>query len=106
MKKAGILCFAPAAAMLFFYGLLGILGGFGAIEPIAWLFVALLAASGFFLFKGRWWGCVFGMAAGISFIYMSTRYTGQVIDIERPVGIVLCSYYLFCGLLILRKHCK
>ena len=86
--------------MLIFYGILGILGGFGAIEPIVWLFAALLAAAGVFLFKGRWWGCGFGLAVGVAFIYMSTRYTGQMIDIERPLGIVLCSYYLFCGLWI------
>lgn len=106
MKKVGILYFVPAAAALVFYGGLGIAGGFGAIAPAAWLFAALLAVSGIFLFKDKWWGCVFGIAVGIAYIYMSTRYTGQVIDIERPVGIMLCIYYLFCGFLLLRKQHK
>jgi len=99
-----ILYFVPAAVHLIFYGGLGIAGGFGAIDPAAWLFTALLAAAGFLLFRGRWWGGVLGLAVGIAYLYMSARYTGQVIDIERPLGIALCIWYLLCGFAVRRKR--
>lgn len=103
MKKSDSLYFVPAAVFLLLYGGLGIAGGFGAIDPKAWIWVVLLAVAGVLLFKRKWWGCIFGIAIGIDSIYMSTRYTGQVINIERPVGILLCIYYLFCGFLVFRK---
>ena len=95
--------FLPAAVFLVFYGGLGITGGFGAIDPIAWVYVALLTVSGTLLFKRKWWGSLLGIAVGIACLYMSTRYTGQAIDIERPIGTILCIFYLFCGIRVFRE---
>ena len=53
--------------------------------------------------KGKWWGSLGGVIVGLVLIYMSTQYTGQVIDIERPLGIVFLVYYLICGILLYRN---
>ena len=86
-----------------FYLLLGILGSFGAINPAVWFFVALLIVSAVLMSKGKWWGSLGGVIVGLVLIYMSTQYTGQVIDIERPLGIVFLVYYLICGILLYRN---
>ena len=61
-------------------------------------------SSGFLLNKEIVWGCVFGMIPGIVFVWMSTVYTGQVINIELPLGLVIIGFFLGCGIGIYRKR--
>ena len=102
-----IIYFIPAVLAVIaslFYLLLGVLGAFGAIDPAVWFFVALLIVSAVFMSKGKWWGSLGGIIVGLVLIYMSAQYTGQVIDIERPLGIGFLVYYLICGILLYRKE--
>lgn len=105
MKKN--MYFVPAVLALASYIILGFAGSFGAINPWVWLCIAIMFVSAILMLKNRWYGCIGGLAVGIVLIYMSTQYTGQTIDIERPIGIILCIYYLICGIVIhknINKH--
>lgn len=101
-----ILYFIPAVLALIFYGVLAFAGGLGAINPAVWFFVALLIISAILMSQNKWWGSILGIVVGITLIYMSTQYTGQPIDIEKPIGIVFCVYYLICGFSLFRKNNK
>ena len=95
MRK--VLYFTPAIFGLVFYSLLAVFSGFGAIHPAVWLCIAMLFVSAILLAKKKWFGCVPGILIGIILIWMSFQSTGQVIDIERPLGISLIVFYIFCG---------
>ena len=95
MKK--VLYFVPAIFGLVFYCLLIVFSGFGAIHPAVWLCIAMLFFSAVLLAKKKWLGCVPGILVGILLICMSFQSNGQVIDIERPLGIALIVFYIFCG---------
>ena len=96
--------FVTAAIALLFYVSLVSFSGLGSVNPLAWLLVALLFIAAFLLTKYKWWGAVFGLSVGIVLLWMSSQYTGQTIDIERPVGIILCLFYMICGtVLFVRK---
>ena len=95
MKK--VLYFAPAIFGLVFYSLLAVFSGFGAIHPAVWLCIALLFASAILMAKKKWFGCIPGILVGAFLICMSFRYTGQVIDVERPLGVVLILFYIISG---------
>lgn len=101
MKKT--LYFVPPVLALLLYIVLGFAAGFGAISPWVWLWIAVMFVSSAVLFKAKWYGCIGGLIVGGVLIYMSTQYTGQVIDIERPLGIILCAYYLICGYVVYKK---
>ncbi len=101
MKKA--IFYLPAVLGLAIYGILGIVSGFNVISPFVWTNIALLFISALILHMEKWYGCIGGLIVGGSLIYMSTQYTGQVIDIERPLGFVLGTYYLICGIVIYKK---
>ena len=51
---------------------------------IAFSVFGVLFLSGLVLTRNKWYGCVGGLAAGCLLLFMSTRYTGQVISLERP----------------------
>ena len=95
MRK--VLYFTPAIFGLVFYSLLVVFSGFGEIQPAVWLCIAMLFVSAILLAKKKWFGCVPGIVIGIILIWMSFQSTGQVIDIERPLGIALIVFYIFCG---------
>ena len=69
-----------------------------SIEELIWL-VAFFT-GGVLLSKGVVWGGVFGIIPAIAFMYMSTKYTGQTIHIELPLGIVIAVYYIVCSLVV------
>lgn len=48
-------------------------------------------------------GGAFGLIPAVSFLIMSTQYTGQILDIERPLGFILIAYYLVCGYVTYKK---
>ena len=54
--------------------------------------------------KGKFWGGAFGLIPAGAFMYMSTRYTGQVINIELPLGWIIIGFYVGCGIGIYRKQ--
>ena len=101
MKK--IMYFVPPSLALLLYIVLGFVADFGAINPWVWLWIAVMFVSSFVLFKNKWYGCIGGLVVGGVLIYMSTQYTGQVIDVERPLGVILCVYYLICGIAVYKK---
>lgn len=95
MKK--VLYFVPAIFGLVFYCLLTVFSGFGAIHPAVWLCIAMLFFSAVLLAKKKWLGCVPGILVGSLLIWISFQYTGQVIDIEMPIGIALILFYILSG---------
>ena len=44
------------------------------------------------------------MIPGIVFAWMSTNETGQVINIELPLGLIIIGFYVGCGIGIYRKQ--
>ena len=95
MKK--VIYFTPAIFGLMFYSLLAVFSGFGAIRPAVWLCIVALFVSAVLMSKKKWYGCIPGVLVGAILIWMSFQSTGQVIDIERPLGIALITFYIFCG---------
>ena len=92
-----VLYFTPAIFGLVFYSLLTVFSGFGAIRPTVWLCIAMLFVSAVLLPQKKWFGCIPGILVGVILIWMSFQSTGQVIDIEMPLGIVLILFYILSG---------
>ena len=103
MAVKKVMYFVPAIFGLVFYCLLAVFSGIGAIHPAVWLCIVLLFASAILMAKKKWFGCIPGILVGAVLICMSSRYTGQVIDIERPLGIGLILFYIFCSYLSQKK---
>ena len=101
MKKA--VYFIPVVLAILLYIILGFIGSFSAIHPLVYFWIAVMFLSSLFMFKNKWYGCIGGLLVGFVVIFMSTQYTGQVIDIERPLGAFLCIYYLTCGIVVYNK---
>lgn len=95
MKK--VLYFVPAIFGLVFYSLLAVFSGFGEIHPAVWLCIAMLFVSAVLLAKKKWLGCIPGILVGVILIWMSFQSTGQVIDIEMPLGVALILFYILSG---------
>ena len=95
MKK--VIYFTPAIFGLVFYSLLTVYSGFGAIHPAVCLCIAMLFVSAVLMSKKKWYGCIPGILVGVILIWMSFQSTGQVIDIEMPLGIVLILFYILSG---------
>ena len=101
--KKQIAYFLPFILSIIIYLGATILGlGLISIKEIVW--IALFLISGFLLSKEKVWGCVFGMILGIVFAWMSTNETGQVINIELPLGLIIIGFYVGCGIGIYRKQ--
>ena len=103
LGKKQILYFLPFILSIILYLGAMILGlGLISIEEILW--IALFLISGFLLSKEKVWGCVVGMIPGIVFAWMSTNETGQVINMELPLGLIIIGFYVGCGIGIYRKQ--
>lgn len=104
--KKQILYFLPFILSIIIYLSATVMGlGLISVKEIVW--IALFLISGFLLSKEKVWGCVFGMIPGIVFVWMSTNDTGQVINIELPLGMLIIGFYVGCGIGIYRKmHMK
>ncbi len=72
-------------------------------SPLWYAWVVLLWLGGFLLNKEKVWGGLFGLLPAIHLLYMSTQSTGQVINIEMPLGIVTALYVLACSFLVWKK---
>ena len=100
-----ILYFIPFILFVVVYLIMAIVGfSVISIEEVAWL-VAFFV-SGLLLDKGKFWGGAFGLIPAGAFMYMSTRYTGQVINIELPLGIVIAVYYIICSIIVYKRTKK
>lgn len=94
--------FAPAIITALLAIAVVLADGFDALVPVAWVWIPLLFGSGILMYKGKWYGCLGGIAVGCTLIWMSTVDTGQIIPIERPAGVILCIYYAGCGIVVQR----
>lgn len=103
MKK--IMFFIPVIIISAFYGWILIGAGF-SISPIVYAWIGLFLISGILLSKGLFWGGFFGMLPGIYMMYMSMIDTGQIINIEFPMGIIISVFYLFCCGIVFHKRKK
>ena len=77
-------------------------GNFTMSMVVIW--IVCLWLSAFFLHKGLFWGGVFGLFPAIHMIYMGTQYSGQVINIEIPLGIILILFYGIYGFYLWKKR--
>lgn len=99
MKK--ILFFIPAIIFTLFYGFLSIID-IGAISPIVIGWLALFIVAGVLLSRTVFGGSLLGIIPAIHLIYMSTQETGQVVNIELPLGIIVLLYYAICGYFVFK----
>ena len=95
MRK--VYLFIPAIFSTVFTVVIGFL--LGGAPPLWYAWVLLMWGSGILLSKGAVWGSILGVLPGIHIVYMSTQYTGQVIN-ERPIGLFLGAYYVICAFLV------
>ena len=97
----------PAVLICMLYALLAALaGGISGFQPIAFVYIALPLLAGIFLRKGKWWGSFFGIAVGAVLLYMGSQHTGQVMNIERPMGLAFLVYYTIMGFICCRTNKK
>ena len=96
MKK--FLYIMPAVLICMLYALLATLaGGIGGFRPIAFLYISLPILAGIFLRKGKWWGCLFGIAMGAMLVYNGMTAQPQMMA-GFIAGLVLAAYYIAMGL--------
>ena len=101
--KKQFLYFLPFIISIVVY-IAAVFMGLGMISVKEVIWIALFLISGFLLSKEKVWGCLFGMIPGIVFVWMSTKDTGQVINIELPLGIAIIGFFVGCGIGIYRKN--
>ena len=73
-------------------------------SPLWYAWALLLWIGGLVMNKGKAWGALIGLLPGVHLIYMSTQYTGQVINIELPLGLIIAVFYLGCGFVIWKRN--
>ncbi len=96
--------YIPAILFTIFYGLAAMSLGISSISPMAFVWIALFLAAGVLLSKSKFWGAIPGILPGFHLIYMSTKDTGQVMDIEFPLGVIVLIFYVLCsGFVIVKK---
>ena len=103
LGKKQLLYFLPFILSIITY-LGATIMGLGMISAKEIVWIGLFLASGFLLSQEKIWGSIFGMIPGIVFVWMSTNYTGQVINIELPFGMLIIGFYAGCGMGIYRKR--
>ena len=83
----------PAILILMLYALLTALaGGISGFQSIAVVNMGLPVVAGVILRKGKWWGCLFGIALGALLLFNSAAKVAVVI------AVVLMVYYAVMGL--------
>lgn len=104
MKK--IVFFLPAIVFAVFYGGIMIGASPSIVSPIIYPWIGLFLISGILLSKGLFWGGIPGILPGIHLMYMSTKDTGQIMNIELPMGMIVAAFYLLCCGLVFYKNKK
>lgn len=102
MKK--ILFYVPA--IFYTIGIIALNVVLKTFSPLWYVWAVLLWLSGFLLTKEKSWGCALGLLPAVHLMYMSMQYTGQVINIELPLGLVTAIYFLACGYVVWKKNRK
>lgn len=107
MKR--ILYFIPTLIVLvFLIFILFVLGGAtneSGDYIVGSAILLIFVVSDWLLAKHKWYGCVPGALLGAYIIYYGSQYHGQVMD-ERPVGVIICLYYLILGFVAYRKKIR
>lgn len=103
MKKY-ILGYIPAILFTLFYLIAGVLTGVSLSMSMILIWLACFWIAAVLLHKGLFWGGAFGLFPALHMIYMSTQYTGQVINIELPLGIALLLFYIILGVYLWKKR--
>lgn len=101
MRK--LIGYIPAVLFTAFYLYVGMTGA-GLTMSMVLIWLACFWLSAIFLHKGLFWGGVFGLVPGIHMIYMSTGFTGQGINIEMLLGIILILFYGIYGFYLWKKR--
>ncbi len=101
MRK--LIGYIPAVLFTAFYLYVGMTGA-GLTLSMILIWLACFWLSAFFLHKGLFWGGALGLIPGVHMIYMSTQYTGQVINVEMPLGIILILFYGIYGFYLWKKR--
>lgn len=73
------------------------------VSPLWYVWAALLWLSGFLFSKGKGWGGLFGLLPAVHLLYMSAQSTGQVINIEMPLGLIIALYVAVCSFMVWKK---
>lgn len=95
--------YIPAIIFTILFGWMTNRLGMGSMSPIIFIWFCMFLVSGFLLNIDKFWGGILGMLPGINFIYMSRKYTGQYIDIELLLGIIILLYYILSSSYVYRK---
>lgn len=103
MKK--IVFYLPVILFTSFYGWI-MIGTSLSFSPTVYVWITLFLISGILLSKGKAWGGFLGVLPGIHLMYMSTKYTGQPINIELPLSIIVTTFYLLCCGVVFYKKMK
>jgi hypothetical protein len=98
--------YIPAILFTMLYGMVAMSLGISSISPIALMWIGLFSIAGVLLCKDKFWGGAFGLIPGINLIYMSTKDTGQVMDIEKPMGVAVLIFYVLCSGFVFFKRTK
>lgn len=93
--KVKILYFVPFILFAIIYLIMAFLG-FGIISLMEIIWLIVFFTSGLLLTYDKYWGVFLGFIPSVAFIYMSTQSTGQVVNIELPIGIGIAVYYIAC----------
>lgn len=101
-----IIFYIPAILTTVFFAWVGSSLGFSSISPMALVWIALYVVAGVLLSKRIFWGGLIGVLPGIYLMYMSTKDTGQVINIEKPLGVCLLIFYVLCSGVVFFKKIK
>lgn len=101
MKK--YIGYIPAILFTAFY-LMGGISGWSFTMSVVLVWLGCFWISAVLLHKGVFWGGIFGFFPAVHMIYMGTQYTGQVINIEIPLGIVLLLFYTILGFYLWKKR--
>jgi len=95
--------YIPAVLFTAFYLWVGFSGASLEMSMVM-MWLVLFWASAFLLHKGFFWGGIFGIIPALHMIYMGTQYTGQVINIEIPLGVIVLVFYCVSGFYLRKKR--
>lgn len=72
------------------------IAGWQDIFPVFWLYPTLPTVAAILLWKGKWWGCLPGMAMGAMLF--------SLVPNEEVSGLRYCIYFALMGLLCSLMH--
>ena len=88
----------PAVLIIMLYALLAALaGGLSGFQPIAFVYILCPVLAGVLLRKGKWWGCLFGIAMGGIMLCSGMTAEPQMM-LAFVTGLILAAYFSAMGL--------